>query len=81
MARTLMLPELPAFIERHPALTLYLGEGDRFVDVVREGRKKRRDRGDLGPGRANELLVALAYGVGFVALALPQSDPGLMRSG
>ena len=37
MARTFILPELPAFLERHPALTLYIGEGDRFVDLVREG--------------------------------------------
>jgi DNA-binding transcriptional LysR family regulator len=37
MARTFILPELPAFLKRHPALTLYIGEGDRFVDIVREG--------------------------------------------
>jgi DNA-binding transcriptional LysR family regulator len=37
MARTFILPELPAFLERHPALTLHIGEGDRFVDLVREG--------------------------------------------
>jgi DNA-binding transcriptional LysR family regulator len=37
MARTFILPELPTFLGRHPALTLYIGEGDRFVDVVREG--------------------------------------------
>jgi DNA-binding transcriptional LysR family regulator len=37
MARTFILPELPAFLARHPALTLHIGEGDRFVDVVREG--------------------------------------------
>ena len=37
MARTFILPELPAFLERHPALTLHIGEGDRFVDIVREG--------------------------------------------
>jgi DNA-binding transcriptional LysR family regulator len=37
MARTFILPELPTFLERHPALTLYIGEGDRFVDIVREG--------------------------------------------
>jgi DNA-binding transcriptional LysR family regulator len=36
-ARTFILPELPAFLERHPALTLHIGEGDRFVDIVREG--------------------------------------------
>jgi DNA-binding transcriptional LysR family regulator len=37
MARTFILPELPAFLRRHSALNLYIGEGDRFVDVVREG--------------------------------------------
>ena len=37
MARTFILPELPAFMKRHPALTLHIGEGDRFVDIVREG--------------------------------------------
>ena len=36
-ARTFILPELPTFLERHPALTLHIGEGDRFVDIVREG--------------------------------------------
>src|ERR1700733_6484979 len=36
-ARTFILPELPAFLKRPPALTLYIGEGDRFVDIVREG--------------------------------------------
>jgi DNA-binding transcriptional LysR family regulator len=37
MARTFILPALPAFLKRHPALTLHIGEGDRFVDIVREG--------------------------------------------
>jgi DNA-binding transcriptional LysR family regulator len=37
MARTFVLPALPAFLERHPELTLHIGEGDRFVDIVREG--------------------------------------------
>jgi DNA-binding transcriptional LysR family regulator len=36
-ARTFILPELPAFLKRHSALTLHIGEGDRFVDIVREG--------------------------------------------
>jgi DNA-binding transcriptional LysR family regulator len=36
-ARTFILPELPSFLKRHPALTLHIGEGDRFVDIVREG--------------------------------------------
>ena len=37
LARTLILPELPVFLARHPALTVQLGEGERFVDLVREG--------------------------------------------
>ena len=37
LARTLILPKLPAFLARHPALTIHIGEGERFVDLVREG--------------------------------------------
>ncbi len=37
LARTVLLPELPAFLARHPALTVHLGEGERLVDLVREG--------------------------------------------
>ena len=37
MARTFILPELPTFLAQHPGLTLHIGEGDRFVDLVREG--------------------------------------------
>jgi DNA-binding transcriptional LysR family regulator len=37
MARSLLLPALPAFLALHPGLTVYLGEGERFVDLVREG--------------------------------------------
>jgi DNA-binding transcriptional LysR family regulator len=37
MARTFILPQLPTFLKRHPALTLHIGEGDCFVDIVREG--------------------------------------------
>ena len=37
LARTVLLPELPAFLAQHPALTVHLGEGERFVDLVREG--------------------------------------------
>lgn len=33
----LLLPALPDFLARHPALTVHLGEGERFVDLVREG--------------------------------------------
>jgi len=37
MARTFILPELPALLARHPGLTVHIGEGDRLVDLVREG--------------------------------------------
>jgi DNA-binding transcriptional LysR family regulator len=37
MARRLLLPHLPSFLERYPDLRLHIGEGDRWVDMVREG--------------------------------------------
>lgn len=37
LVRTILLPALPDFLARHPALTVHLGEGERFVDLVREG--------------------------------------------
>ncbi len=37
LARTMLLPALPDFLARHPGLTLHLSEGERFVDLVREG--------------------------------------------
>ncbi|MCP1249855.1 LysR family transcriptional regulator [Gluconobacter oxydans] len=37
LARTVLLPALPDFLARHPALTVHLGEGERFVDLIREG--------------------------------------------
>lgn len=37
LAREFVLPELPAFLDRHPGLTVHVGEGDRLVDLLREG--------------------------------------------
>ncbi len=37
LAKTLLLPALPALLAQHPGLTVHLGEGERFVDLVREG--------------------------------------------
>src|SRR6201996_6973616 len=37
LARRLILPNLPRFFAEYPAIELYLSEGDRFVDLVREG--------------------------------------------
>ncbi|MDG2524248.1 LysR substrate-binding domain-containing protein [Stenotrophomonas sp. HITSZ_GD] len=37
LARHLLFPKLPAFLERYPQIELDIGEGDRYVDLVREG--------------------------------------------
>ena len=37
LARAVLLPALPQFLACHPALHVHLGEGERFVDLVREG--------------------------------------------
>ena len=37
LARHFMLPGLPGFLERYPDIHLRIGEGDRYVDLVREG--------------------------------------------
>lgn len=37
LARHFLVPALPAFLARHPHLELHMTEGDRLVDLVREG--------------------------------------------
>lgn len=37
LARTMLLPSLPAFLAQHPLLTVHLRESERYVDLVREG--------------------------------------------
>ncbi|MEI2384076.1 LysR family transcriptional regulator [Breoghania sp. JC706] len=37
LTRTVMLPHLPAFLERYPRLDIQFGQSDRLVDLVREG--------------------------------------------
>jgi len=37
LARTFMMPGLPRFLEEYPGIQLQIGEGERFVDLVREG--------------------------------------------
>ena len=37
LARHFVLPGLPGFLEKYPGLRLHIGEGDRFVDLIREG--------------------------------------------
>jgi DNA-binding transcriptional LysR family regulator len=37
LARHFLLPGLPDFLARYPDIQLHLGEGDRLVDLIREG--------------------------------------------
>lgn len=37
LARHFLLPGLPAFLEKYPEIQFYMSEGDRLVDLVREG--------------------------------------------
>src|SRR5258708_12651939 len=37
LARHFVLPRLPDFLAEYPELELYMSEGDRLVDLVREG--------------------------------------------
>lgn len=48
LTRTFLLPGLPAFLEQYPLIDLHLGQGDRLVDLVREGVDCVIRAGDLG---------------------------------
>ncbi|RWB72897.1 MAG: LysR family transcriptional regulator [Mesorhizobium sp.] len=37
LTQRFLLPQLPAFLERYPGINLHIGQGDRLVDLVREG--------------------------------------------
>jgi DNA-binding transcriptional LysR family regulator len=37
LARYFVFPGLPAFVERYPDIELFISDGDRFVDLIREG--------------------------------------------
>jgi DNA-binding transcriptional LysR family regulator len=37
LLRRLLVPELPTFLAQYPDLQLHIGEGDRLVDLMREG--------------------------------------------
>ncbi|TFF20592.1 LysR family transcriptional regulator [Jiella endophytica] len=37
IAMTFILPQLQGFLAAHPGIELFIGEGDRMVDLVREG--------------------------------------------
>jgi len=37
LTQTFLLPRLPEFLDRYPEIDLQIGQGDRLVDLVREG--------------------------------------------
>ncbi len=37
LSRTFILPHLPQFLARYPQIDLQIGQGDRLVDLIREG--------------------------------------------
>ncbi|RCS22163.1 LysR family transcriptional regulator [Phyllobacterium salinisoli] len=37
LARHFVVPRLPEFLSRYPEIELHISEGDRFIDLVREG--------------------------------------------
>lgn len=54
MARRLLCPRLPEFLARYPEIELDISEGDRFVDLVREGVDCAIR---IGPLRDSELVA------------------------
>lgn len=64
LARHFLLPGLPAFLAAHPDLDLVLSEGDRLVDLIREGvdcvvRVTEPDDSDLIQRRLSQLPEAV----------------------
>jgi DNA-binding transcriptional LysR family regulator len=53
-----MMPGLPRFLETYPEIRLQLSEGDRFVDLVREGVDCMLRVGEL----TNSSLIARRIG-------------------
>jgi DNA-binding transcriptional LysR family regulator len=59
LARHFVLPALPAFLAEYPDLRLHMSEGDRLVDLVREGIDCVLRVGDLQDGAMIGRRVAM----------------------
>ena len=59
LARHFVLPALPAFLAEYPELQLQMSEGDRLVDLVREGIDCVLRVGDLQDGAMIARRVAM----------------------
>jgi DNA-binding transcriptional LysR family regulator len=78
-ARRFILPGLPRFFAQYPGIQLYMSEGDRFVDLVREGfdcalRVGEPTESDMVARRIALLREATAASADYVArFGLPPS--------
>lgn len=59
LARAFVLPGLPDFLARYPGLRVHIGEGDRLVDLVREGVDCVLRVGDLHDSRMVGRRIAM----------------------
>jgi DNA-binding transcriptional LysR family regulator len=79
LARHFLLPGLPAFLAQYPDIQMYMSEGDRLVDPIREGIDCVLRVGDLQDSEMVARRVALLEEVTCVSRAyiarfgLPQS--------
>jgi DNA-binding transcriptional LysR family regulator len=76
LARHFVVPALPAFLQRYPELALRIGEGDRLVDLVREGVDCVLRAGDLQDSSMVARRVALLE---QVTVASPANWPAIAR--
>ncbi len=79
LARHFVLPGLPAFLQEYPDIQMYMSEGDRLVDLIREGIDCVLRVGDLQDSDMIARRVALLEEVTCVSpeyiarFGLPQS--------
>ena len=68
LTRTFLLPHLPEFLARYPGLDLHIGQGDRLVDLVREGVDCALRAGELAD---SGLIARRLATIGEVTCASP----------
>lgn len=68
LARHFLLPHLPEFLRQYPDIKLFLSEGDRLADVVREGIDCVLR---VGTPQAEDLVAQRIYGLEEITVASP----------
>jgi len=87
LARHFVLPHLPAFLAEYPQIELYMSEGDRLVDLVREGidcvlRVGEPADSDMVARRVAMLAEVTCASPGYIArFGMPDSVDALTRDG